>query len=90
MDLYNSNQSSRPAGAYRFDPWEAEVATMNHAAANMAGLVGGLGRLVVAAVRGVGTAIQTLRKACPVEIEPVQIARPANVSEQTAANRAAA
>ena len=98
MELYHRTQSSRTTGrtggrttgAYRFDPWQAEIATMDHAAANMADLINGLGRLLRAAVRGIGVAIQTLRSATPVEVEPVQIARPANVSEQTAANRAAA
>lgn len=90
MDLYNRPQFSRQAGAYRFDPWEAEIATMNHAASNVAGLMEGLGALIVRAVRGLVAAVQALRKAEPVEVEPVRIARPANLGEREAANRAAA
>jgi hypothetical protein len=90
MDLYTPIYKSREQGAYRFDPWAAEIATMNHAASNLAGLVESLGALIVAGFRGIVSAIQALRKARPVEVEPVQIARPAHVGEQAAANRAAA
>lgn len=91
MDLYTPLYKSRESqGAYRFDPWSAEIATMNHAAANLAGLFDGLGKLIVAAFRGLNSAIQALRKAAPIEVEPVRIATPVTVNEQPAANRAAA
>lgn len=72
--------------AFRFDPWSTEIATMNHSAHNIAAAVDGFGSLIIAAFRGLGTLIQSLRKACPVEIEPVQVARPANVAHREAAD----
>lgn len=70
----------------RFDPWSTEIATMDHSARNIAAAVDGFGSLIIAAFRGVGALIQSLRKACPVEIEPVQVARPANVDRHEPAD----
>lgn len=87
MDLQLPLHTARaPIPADRFDPWATEIATMNHSARNIAVAVDGLGSLIVAGLRAIGAAVQSLRKACPVEIEPVQVARPvhtARAAEQT-------
>jgi hypothetical protein len=90
MDLDLPLHNARAQYLSRFDPWTTEIATMNHSARNIAAAVDGLGSLIIAAVRGIGTAIQSLRKACPVEIEPVQVARPANVARHESADLRAA
>ena len=91
MDHYPLYVARAQLPGYRFDPWATEIATMNHSARNIAAAVDGLGSLVIAAFRALGAAIQSLRKACPVEVEPVQVARPAHVVRQDTADiRAAA
>ena len=72
--------------AFRFDPWSTEIATMNHSARNIAAAVDGLGSLIIAGFRALGTVIQSLRKACPVEVEPVQVARQAPAAHGEAAD----
>lgn len=85
------HQARAPYPGFCFDPWQAEIATMNHSAKNLAVLVDGLGGLIVAAFRGIGAAVHTLRTACPVEIAPVQVPRPAQMPEaHNAVERAAA
>lgn len=77
--------------SHRFDLWTAEIATMNHAALNIAAAVDGLVLLTIAAVQGVVAvarravaAVRSLRQVHPVDIEPVlavqpiAIARPVN------------
>jgi hypothetical protein len=86
MDLFSLNLARSQQLGTRFDPWSTEIATMNHSARNIAVAVDGLGSLIIAAFRALGGAIQSLRKACPVEIEPVQIARPASVAHRETAD----
>jgi hypothetical protein len=90
VDLETSFYKSRAQGAYRFDPWTAEIEAMNQSAENMARLVGGIGSLIKAAFRALGRAVQALRQTAPVEVEPVEIARPADLSGVSSANDRAA
>lgn len=83
MDLHLPLHNARAQHpGFRFDPWSTEIATMNHSARNIAAAVDSVGSLIIAAFRVLGAAIQSLRKACPVEIEPVQVARPAHVAQR--------
>lgn len=92
MDLetpYYKNRTQQ--GAYRFDPWTAEIDAMNHSAANMAAVFDGAAKLIGSLFRALGRGVQSLRAATPVEIEPVKIARPAQpVAVSTSANDRAA
>lgn len=63
-------------GRLGFDPWTAEIATMDHAATNLSRLVYRFFSLVFAGVDALANAVQSLRKACPIEVEPVTIAPP--------------
>jgi hypothetical protein len=89
LNLYLHQARGQSLG-YRFDPWSTEVATMNHSARNIARAVDGLGSLIIAAFRGIGTVIRSLRKVRSVEVEPVQVAAPAHVAEREPDIRAAA
>lgn len=93
MDFYNltPNQPGNQPGVYRFDPWTAEIATTDYAALSIARGAYRVISFVIAGFEFLGDAIQKLRQACPVEVEPVKIAQPAqpkNVAES--AERAAA
>jgi hypothetical protein len=90
MDLETPFYKSRNRNTYRFDPWMAEIEAMNHSAANMANLFGGIGALFKAIVRGLGRLVQASRPAAPVEVEPVKIARPAHLVDTVSANDRAA
>lgn len=90
MDLETSFYKSRAQGAYRFDPWTAEIDAMTHSAESLASLFSGIAALVKAAFRGIGRVVRALRQTAPVEVEPVEIARPADLSGVPSANDRAA
>ena len=46
VDLETTFYKSRAQGAYRFDPWTAEIDAMTHTAHNLAALFGGIGSLM--------------------------------------------
>ena len=78
-------------GALGFDPWTAQIATTDHAAMNLARWVYRFVSLVSDGIDYLAASIQTLRAACPIEIEPVKIARPAQTDTATnTVDRAAA
>lgn len=92
MDYYpitlTAMRAPAPFAERGFDPWSAEIATMDHAAMNIARLVDGIGAALVAVVRGIASMVRNVRG--PVEIEPVAIKRPAEVASPRPAERAAA
>jgi len=91
MDLETHYYKSRAQQrSYRFDPWMAEIDAMNHTAANMANVFDGLGSLILRAFRALGRAVQAVRQATPVEVEPVKIARPVQLADTVSANDRAA
>lgn len=69
---HKPTSASRPLG---LDPWSAEIATMNHAATNLSDMVDGVGSLIGAFFRALDRGIQALRRAAPVEFEPLVIPR---------------
>jgi hypothetical protein len=92
MDFFPLHVARSQLPGQRFDPWAIEIATMNHSARNIAALVDGVVLAIMAGARVLAGAVQSLRKACPVEVEPVQVARPTGVAQQNlpANDRAAA
>jgi len=78
-------------GALGFDPWTAQIATTDHAALNVARLVYRVVEFITDGFDLLAAGIQKLRAACPIEIEPVKIVRPAQPDRATnSADRAAA
>ena len=73
MEFETPNYKNRAQATYRFDPWMAEVEAMNQSAANMAVLVAGIGTAIKFVARGLGRAVQALRKAAPIEPIEVQV-----------------
>jgi len=76
--------SSHPGIAYSrigLDPWTAEIAATDYAAANISHLVYRFFSLVFAGVDLLSDAIKGLRKSSPVEFEAVDVARPVHMPE---------
>lgn len=92
-DQRHSQRSSHPGIAYSrigLDPWTAEIAATDYAAANISHVVYRFFSLVFAGVDLVANAIRGLRKSSPVEIEAVDVARPVHMPEsQVTVDRAA-
>ncbi len=76
---------------FGFDIWTAEIATMDHSATNLARLVYRFISLITDGFDFLAEGIQKLRHACPIEVEPVKIARAAQPDQTTnSVDRAAA
>lgn len=92
-DKRHSQSSSHPGIAYSrigLDPWTAEIAATDYAAANISHVVYRFFSLVFAGVDLVANAIRGLRKSSPVEIEAVDVARPVHMPvSQVTVDRAA-
>lgn len=80
MDILQATRFAHPIAVVRFDPWQAEIATMTHAATNIAGLVDAIGAALLAALRAISQGIEALRRACPIDGQPKLIAPVANDS----------
>ena len=94
MTNYRQSQTSpRPGIAYSrigLDPWTAEIAATDYAAANISHLVYRFFSLVFAGVDLVANAVRGLRKPSPVEVEAMDVARPVHMPQgQVAVDRAA-
>lgn len=79
-----SQPSSHPGIAYSrigLDPWTAEIAATDYAAANISHVVYRFFSLVFAGVDAVANGIRGLRKSSPVEVEAVDVARPVRMPQ---------